>query len=121
MFIDGVPIRVFKNHTSIGARYPSQGMMVEGSIWDGEPWASVGKKIDWSQAPFQANYKGFAILGCPFGNQCDSETFSWNREDKWQLNPKQQEAYEDVKRKYVYYSYCSTPKGRELYKECAFE
>ncbi|CAK9319882.1 unnamed protein product [Citrullus colocynthis] len=69
-------------------------------IWNGEAWASQGKKVDWSQAPFQANYKGFGILGCTFGNQCDSETFSWNRRDKWELNPKQQQTYEDVKRKY---------------------
>lgn len=96
-FIDGIPIRVFKNYASIGGRYPSQGMVVLGSIWNGEAWASGGKKIDWSQAPFQADYKGFNILGCPFGQPCGSETFLWNRRDRWQLNS-------DV-----------------LYKECHFE
>lgn len=121
LFVDEIPIRVFKNYTSIGARYPSQAMVVEGSIWNGEAWASGGKKVNWSQAPFQANYKGFEIFGCPFGNQCDSNKFLWNMGDTWQLNIKQQESYERVKRKYVYYSYCSTKSGRRLYKECQFE
>ncbi|XP_022961348.1 xyloglucan endotransglucosylase/hydrolase protein 2-like [Cucurbita moschata] len=120
-FVDEIPIRVFKNHTSIGGRYPSQAMVVMGSIWNGEAWASGGKKVDWSQAPFQANYKGFVILGCPFGNRCDSEALEWNSGRQWQLNPRQQELYEDVKRTYVYYDYCSNPTGRELYKECQFE
>lgn len=120
-FIDGIPIRVFKNYTSIGGRYPSKAMFVLGSIWNGEEWASGGKKVDWSQAPFQANYKVFGILGCPFGNHCDSQAFLWNKADTWQLNPKQQKMYQLVKTKYVYYSYCSNPKAHQLYKECQFE
>ncbi|KGN54635.2 xyloglucan endotransglucosylase/hydrolase protein 2-like [Cucumis sativus] len=116
-FVDQVPIRVFKNLTSIGGRYPSQGMLVQGSIWNGEGWASNGRKVDWSQAPFQANYKSFGILGCQIGNQCDSQTLPWNNQDKWELNPKQQSDYENVKRKYVYDTYCLSPRGKN-YREC---
>lgn len=92
-------------------------MLVKGSIWNGEGWASNGKKVDWSQAPFQANYKSFGILGCKIGNQCDLQTLPWNKKDKWELNPKQQNAFENVKRKYVYDTYCSSPRGRK-YREC---
>lgn len=73
-FVDNIPIRVFKNNTRLGARYPSQEMSVEGSIWNGESWASSGKKIEWSQAPFQAHYQEFGIYGCPFGANCSSES-----------------------------------------------
>lgn len=105
----------------MGGRYPSKGMIILGSIWNGEAWASEGKKVDWSQAPFQANYKSFNILGCPFGKQCDSESFLWNRRERWQLNPEQQKAYENVKRNHIFYNYCSNPTQRHLYKECQFE
>ncbi|KAM1044368.1 hypothetical protein ACFX2A_036320 [Malus domestica] len=39
-----IPIRVFKNNTMLGARYPELKMFVEGSTWNGESWASHGRK-----------------------------------------------------------------------------
>ncbi|KAE8653589.1 hypothetical protein Csa_007107 [Cucumis sativus] len=119
--IDGIPIRVFKNYTSMGGRYPSSGMHVLGSIWNGEAWASDGKKVDWSQVPFQADYRGFSILGCPSGSDCDSQSFLWNQPNTWQLNPTQEKFYQLIKSKYLYYTYCSNPNASQLYKECQFE
>ncbi|CAL0324367.1 unnamed protein product [Lupinus luteus] len=36
-------------------------MAAEASIWNGDNWASGGRKIDWSKAPFQLHYRGFTI------------------------------------------------------------
>ncbi|PRQ25512.1 putative xyloglucan:xyloglucosyl transferase [Rosa chinensis] len=41
-FVDNIPIRVFKNNTRLAARYPSQQMSVEGSIWN--IWRILGIK-----------------------------------------------------------------------------
>nr|XP_004292365.2 PREDICTED: xyloglucan endotransglucosylase/hydrolase protein 2-like [Fragaria vesca subsp. vesca] len=117
-FVDNIPIRVFKNNTRLGARYPSQEMSVEGSIWNGESWASSGKKIEWSQAPFQAHYQEFDIYGCPFGANCSSESqlYWWNTKEFYELTPEQQRIYKKVTQKYMFYDYCHD-RGRN-FKEC---
>jgi xyloglucan:xyloglucosyl transferase len=47
-FVDGTPIRVFKNNQNIGVGYPIQAMQIEASIWTAT-WAG---QPNWSQAPF---------------------------------------------------------------------
>ena len=42
--MDDVPIRVFKNNTELGVDYPSEAMGIEGSLWNGESWATDGGK-----------------------------------------------------------------------------
>lgn len=66
-YVDDVPIRVMKNRTNEGITYPSQPMQVEGSIWDGDSWATDGgrTKTNWSNGPFKAYFQGFLINGCP--------------------------------------------------------
>ncbi|KAJ9681820.1 hypothetical protein PVL29_017950 [Vitis rotundifolia] len=111
-YIDDIPIRVFKNNTRLGVGYPTQGMMIEGTLWNGEGWASNGKPINWREGPFKAIYEGFKIEGCPsegpiISKECDTSKYWWNGEEYRQLDSVQQRAYENVRRKYVNYDYCS--------------
>ncbi|KAJ4955149.1 hypothetical protein NE237_011932 [Protea cynaroides] len=112
-FVDTVPITVFKNNTNIGVNYPSQPMQVVTSLWNGENWATDGgeTKIDWSQAPFKVQFQGFNIDGCTSQNSntrlCYSSSYWWNSEKYGALDSIQERAYEDVKRKYMTYDYCS--------------
>ncbi len=116
-FVDGTPIRVFKNNQNIGVSYPVQAMQIEASIWNAT-WAG---EPNWSQAPFQAHYQGFGIDGCPaqlntIGSECSSPTFEWNMEKYWKLDPQQQMAYEDVRNKHMMYDYCTI--GPKAPPEC---
>ncbi|KAK3021634.1 hypothetical protein RJ639_046358 [Escallonia herrerae] len=116
-YVDNVPIRVFKNNTSIGVSYPTQPMQIEVSLWDGDSWATDGgqTKTDWSHAPFKAYFQGFNIDGCPSDTQNHSNTeqcyssseYWWNRNKFWKLDSNQQKAYRDVRNKYMNYDYCS--------------
>jgi xyloglucan:xyloglucosyl transferase len=95
-------------------------MQVKVSIWNGAPWASNGKKIDWKQAPFLAQFQGFNIHGCQLENHnkynCYSPHLWWNSKKYWELNPQEQREYENVRRKTLLYDYCSD-RG-QLHKEC---
>ncbi|CAL0302781.1 unnamed protein product [Lupinus luteus] len=120
-YVDDTPIRVFKNKSNIGVNYPSQQMHITCSIWNGEPWASNVKRINWRQAPFMAQFQGFNIHGCQYYNKpnkaaCYSPHLWWNHNRFWELNLQQQRAYEDVRKKYLFYDYCSD-RGM-LHKEC---
>ncbi|KAJ4851511.1 hypothetical protein Tsubulata_011931 [Turnera subulata] len=114
-YVDNVPIRVFKNKTDIGVGYPSRAMQIEASLWDGSSWATDGgqTKIDWSYAPFKANFRGFDISGCTVDQQnssiqpCYSLGYWWNAKKFWKMDSKQQAAYQNVKNNYVTYDYCS--------------
>ena len=115
--VDNIPIRVYKNYEEIGGRYPTQEQFIVGSIWNGEAWASGGLKVDWSKAPFQAHYRGFEVNGCDLGSGKSCSSQDWNTERNWSLTPEQQHAYEDVKKKFVYYDYCSNDRAT-AYTEC---
>ncbi|KAI4354350.1 hypothetical protein L6164_003220 [Bauhinia variegata] len=117
-YVDKIPVRVFKNKSKLGVNFPSHQMHLTGSIWNGEPWASNGKRIDWTEAPFIAHFQGFKIHGCqsPKHHDCYSSHLWWNHKRFWQLDSQQQRAYEDVRRKYLLYDYCSD-RGK-LHKEC---
>jgi xyloglucan:xyloglucosyl transferase len=110
-YVDDMPIRVFKNNTKIGVGYPSQPMQVEGSLWNGEGWASDGRKTDWSQAPFKAYFQKFNVDGCVLQTfdtmQCNSSTFWWNSEKLQTLDEQEQRDYERVRKQYMSYDYCS--------------
>ena len=116
LFVDETPIRVFKNNTSIGVGYPSQPMQLQGTIWQGD-WAANGKPVNWSSAPFKANYQGFGIDGCQTqtsnAQECHSPDLFWNGEQFWELDPNQRKAYEDVRNKYLKYDYCTDNAGPE--------
>ncbi|KAK4371313.1 hypothetical protein RND71_010788 [Anisodus tanguticus] len=66
-FVDEYPIRVFKNSKDLGVKFPfDQPMKIYSSLWEADDWATRGglEKIDWSNAPFVASYRGFHIDGC---------------------------------------------------------
>ncbi|OAY32844.2 xyloglucan endotransglucosylase/hydrolase protein 2 [Manihot esculenta] len=112
-FVDEIPIRVFKNKTNIGVSYPSRPMQVQASLWDGDSWATDGgqTKINWSYAPFKANFQGFDISGCSVLDisnilPCFSQKYWWNLDKFWKLNSSQQKAYDNVRNKHLTYDYC---------------
>ncbi|KAF6144329.1 hypothetical protein GIB67_024556 [Kingdonia uniflora] len=112
-YVDDTPIRVYKNKTNIGVKYPSQPMQIVASLWDGESWATDGgqTKTDWTQAPFKAYFKGFNISGCPSYNSniqhCYSSKIWWNRYKYRSLSRNEEKLYEVVRDKYLNYDYCS--------------
>uniref|UniRef100_A0A0A8ZAH8 Xyloglucan endotransglucosylase/hydrolase n=1 Tax=Arundo donax TaxID=35708 RepID=A0A0A8ZAH8_ARUDO len=65
--VDGVPVRVFRNHESSGVPYlGGQAMRAHGSVWNGESWATRGGRVktNWTAAPFIASYGGYAASAC---------------------------------------------------------
>ncbi|XAR58732.1 Xyloglucan:xyloglucosyl transferase [Bertholletia excelsa] len=108
-YVDGIPVRVYKNSTNMGVNYPSQAMRIEASLWDGSSWATDGgqTKINWTHSPFKAHFQGFSVDGCPSSSQdCLSSKYWWNGERFWRLEPPQQEGYENVRGMYLTYDYC---------------
>ncbi|RVW22078.1 putative xyloglucan endotransglucosylase/hydrolase protein 1 [Vitis vinifera] len=121
-YVDDIPIRVFKNNSNIGVDYPSQPMQIEGSLWNGESWATDGgqTKTNWSCAPFKTHFQGFRIDGCPSDySNCHSSNLWWNQKKFWKLDSTQQKAHENVRNKYMNYDYCSdTNRFAVRPKEC---
>ncbi|KAM3234253.1 xyloglucan endotransglucosylase/hydrolase protein 2 [Capsicum annuum] len=112
-FVDKIPIRIFKNNSNIGVGYPQQPMQLLATIWDGDDWATNGgyTKINWSFAPFKANFKDFKIGGCPIINSndnhnCNSQDYWWNKRKYWELSFKQRRLYKEYRAKYITYDYC---------------
>ncbi|KAJ1256008.1 hypothetical protein BS78_K112600 [Paspalum vaginatum] len=64
LYIDGTPIRVFRNDAARGVPFPAaQPARVFASIWDAEDWATQGGRVktDWSKAPFVAAYRRYNV------------------------------------------------------------
>ncbi|PON70827.1 Xyloglucan endotransglucosylase/hydrolase [Parasponia andersonii] len=118
-FVDNIPIRVFKNNTSKGVDYPSKAMKIEASLWDGDSWATDGgqTKTDWAYAPFKAHFQGFHVYGCSVqidnssnnvNRDCYSENnYFWNTWKYQRLDSDQRRAYENVRKNYMNYDYCT--------------
>ncbi|GMH02491.1 hypothetical protein Nepgr_004330 [Nepenthes gracilis] len=111
--IDNTPIRVFKNNQNIGVPYLTQPMQIITSLWNGDTWATDGgrSKMNYAYAPFDVQFEGFGINGCPVYNNdiqsCYSSQYWWNSPNYWQLSSTQQSAYDNVKRNYMNYNYCT--------------
>uniref|UniRef100_A0A6V7QTI7 1-aminocyclopropane-1-carboxylate oxidase n=1 Tax=Ananas comosus var. bracteatus TaxID=296719 RepID=A0A6V7QTI7_ANACO len=70
-YVDGMPIRVFKNANVSEVAYPeNQPMKIHASLWDGSNW--IGP-IDWSKAPFIAHYHGYSYTACVWTGTLDGE------------------------------------------------
>lgn len=112
-FVDDIPIRVFKNNTYKGVDYPTEPMNVLATIWNGDDWATDGgkAKVNWTYAPFRFHLRSFGIEGCHSSNSgrevCYSTKNWWNRKEHQTLNPDEESQYQNVKRKYMYYDYCT--------------
>ncbi|KAL3850411.1 hypothetical protein ACJIZ3_012293 [Penstemon smallii] len=116
-YVDNIPIRVLKNKTNIGVSYPTQAMNIEASLWNGESWATDGgrTKIDWTNAPFVAQFQGFNVDACPLQPQISNNNINcyspsdywWNQRKFWKLDHHQQKLYEQARAKYMNYDYCT--------------
>jgi len=131
-YIDGMPIRVFRNHQNIGIPYPNrQPMKAYSSIWNGDNWATRGGlvKIDWKNAPFVARYRQLQLRACKWLglssiNQCASYTASnwWMSSQYSKLSYAQMGQMAWVRKNYMIYDYCKDTKRfkgqvpRECYK-----
>ncbi|KAK6116727.1 hypothetical protein DH2020_049547 [Rehmannia glutinosa] len=118
-FIDGIPIRVFKNNELIGAKYPKIPMYIHGSLWNASEWLGP---TDWSRGPFVANYRGFEINGCPYNESsnpqdCESLQYPWNAPNNWNLTTEQQNIYKEIKNRFIVYDYCESESAKN-FPEC---
>ncbi|GJU26826.1 probable xyloglucan endotransglucosylase/hydrolase protein 23 [Tanacetum coccineum] len=107
-FVDGTPIRQFKNLESYNVPFPNkQPMWIYSSLWDAEDWATRGGlvKTDWTQAPFTASYRDFAAQVCNQSSSCSSE--SWMTEA---LDSSSIEKMKSVQQNYMIYNYCTDTK-----------
>ncbi|XP_074270772.1 putative xyloglucan endotransglucosylase/hydrolase protein 23 [Silene latifolia] len=124
-YVDGTPIREFKNLESIGVPYPkSQAMRIYSSLWEAEDWATQGGRIktDWSNAPFTASYRNFNADACVWINGQSSchgsaTAFAWMDQ---RLDATSQKRLQWVQKNYMIYNYCTDfqrfPRG--FPKEC---
>ncbi|XP_015070689.1 probable xyloglucan endotransglucosylase/hydrolase protein 23 isoform X7 [Solanum pennellii] len=116
-YVDGTPIREYKNSESIGVSYPkNQPMRIYSSLWNADDWATRGGlvKTDWSQAPFSASYRNFSANACipNSSSSCSSNSAtltsnSWLNEE---LDNTSQERLKWVQKNYMVYDYCSDSK-----------
>ncbi|KAJ3696238.1 hypothetical protein LUZ60_001615 [Juncus effusus] len=109
LFIDGTPIRVFKNNLEYGVAYPtSKPIRVFASIWDAEEWATQAGRVktDWSKAPFTAYYRNFNLSNsCVWkSNRSDCENADWMEQklDWWSWM-----TLSWVRMNYLLYDYCT--------------
>lgn len=125
-YVDGKPIREFKNLEPFGVPYPkNQSMRIYSSIWNADDWATRGGlvKTDWTEAPFTSSFKDLRTNACVWSNgvsSCSSNSTS----DAWRLSQEldsnSQKRLEWVQRKFMVYNYCTDinrfPQGLPL--EC---
>ncbi|XP_039117286.1 probable xyloglucan endotransglucosylase/hydrolase protein 23 [Dioscorea cayenensis subsp. rotundata] len=115
-YVDGTPIREFKNQEDKGVPYPkNQPMRLYSSLWDAEDWATRGGlvKTDWSQAPFTASYRAFAADACLFSNGKSSCTDDNRPSGRWwdqSLDSIGMKKLKWVKDNYMIYDYCQDSK-----------
>ncbi|KAG5616597.1 hypothetical protein H5410_016421 [Solanum commersonii] len=116
-YVDGTPIREYKNSESMGVSYPkNQPMRIYSSLWNADDWATRGGlvKTDWIQAPFNASYRNFSANACipSSSSSCNSNTTtstsnSWLNEE---LDNTSQERLKWVQKNYMVYNYCTDSK-----------
>ncbi|XWS71349.1 hypothetical protein CRYUN_Cryun03dG0130700 [Craigia yunnanensis] len=122
-FVDGTPIREFKNLESKGILFPkNQPMWIFSSLWDAEDWATRGGlvKTDWSQAPFTASYQNFNAQACIWASN-SSSCSSNSSNNSWltqSLDSSGQARIKWVQKKYMIYNYCTDTK-RGFPPECS--
>ncbi|XP_058755164.1 xyloglucan endotransglucosylase/hydrolase protein 22-like [Vicia villosa] len=126
-YIDGRPIREFKNLESEGVPYPkNQPMRLYSSLWNADDWATRGGlvKTDWTQAPFIASFRNFKASGCVWSNGVSScKSNSSSDDNAWlsqQLDFTNQKKLRWVQKNYMIYNYCNDVKRfpRGLPVEC---
>nr|KYP57449.1 putative xyloglucan endotransglucosylase/hydrolase protein 23 [Cajanus cajan] len=115
-YVDGRPIREFKNLESAGVEYPkNQPMRLYSSLWNADDWATRGGlvKTDWSQAPFTASFRNFRVNGCVWSNGVSSCNSSNSSDKAWlsqELDSTNQKRLKWVQKNYMIYNYCADVK-----------
>nr|CCH26407.1 xyloglucan endotransglycosylase [Cucumis sativus] len=128
-YVDGTPIREFKNKESKGIPFPkSHPMRLQSSLWNADDWATRGGRVktDWTQAPFTAAYRNFnadqaciwSTLGSSSCGNGSSKNDSWLSE---QLDSAGRQRLKWVQRNYMVYNYCTDSKrfSHGLPPECS--
>ncbi|CAN4094396.1 unnamed protein product [Withania somnifera] len=115
-YIDGIPIRVFRNYQFKGISFPNQqGMGVYTSLWNADEWATRGGlvKIDWSGAPFIASYRSFRPRACEWNGPlsiipCAIPTLNnwWCSPSYYKLSASKVGQMNYFRSKYMIYDYC---------------
>ncbi|KAL3744957.1 hypothetical protein ACJRO7_014116 [Eucalyptus globulus] len=130
-YIDGLPIRVFRNYESEGIAYPNkQGMRVYSSLWNADNWATRGGlvKIDWSSAPFRAGLHNFRARACKWNGpvsitQCAATSPAnwWTAPTYSQLSFAKLGQMKWVRDNYMIYNYCNDTKrfNGQMPPECS--
>lgn len=131
IYVDGTPIRVFKNMESSGVPYINNlPMKVYASVWNGDQWATRGGavKTNWTEAPFVTWLRNYKARGCVWMNgqsSCNagmskSVKHDWYKQRDLELSSV--EMMKLVKRNQMVYDYCNDvnrfPKG--IPQECHF-
>ncbi|XP_038889745.1 probable xyloglucan endotransglucosylase/hydrolase protein 23 [Benincasa hispida] len=117
-YVDGTPIREFKNKESKGIPFPKrQPMRLQSSLWNADDWATRGGRVktDWTQAPFTAAYRNFdadqaCIWSASGSSSCGGGS---SKDDSWlsqQLDSAGSQRLKWVQRNYMVYNYCSDSK-----------
>ena len=105
--MDNVPVRTFKKYDDLP--FPTiRPMTVHATLWDGSYWATRNGavKIDWSQAPFVVNYRGYYSNGCVNNggsSACPAGSDAWMNKE---LNSKELGTVTWAEDKYMSYNYC---------------
>ncbi|XP_020243062.1 probable xyloglucan endotransglucosylase/hydrolase protein 12 [Asparagus officinalis] len=108
-FVDGTPVRLFKNAPQQGVPYLSkQFLNAYAALWNGDEWATRRGQIktDWSKAPFVATYRNFnsdACINAGRGYRCSQNRGQW-----WDitLDARQLAKLRWVRKNYMVYDYC---------------
>ncbi|KAG6586193.1 Xyloglucan endotransglucosylase/hydrolase protein 22, partial [Cucurbita argyrosperma subsp. sororia] len=112
-YVDGTPIREFKNMESLGIPFPKrQPMRLQSSLWNADDWATRGGRVktDWSNAPFTAAYRNMnADRTCiwPSSSCSSSKDHSWLSQ---RLDSAGYRKLKWVRRNYMVYDYCADSK-----------
>ncbi|KAL3693744.1 hypothetical protein R1sor_007395 [Riccia sorocarpa] len=89
-------------------------MYVHGTLFEASSWATRGGAvpIDWTEAPFQVNYKDFNYQSCKVYNgntiPCRQNVKSnpWEQPEFQELSTYQKQQLRNVRAKYMTYDYC---------------
>ncbi|CAG7886827.1 hypothetical protein BRARA_A00835 [Brassica rapa] len=116
-FVDGTPIRVFRNYEKEGIAYPNkQGMKVFASLWSADDWATQGGRVktNWTQAPFVAEGRRYKARTCLWQGpasikQCADPTIKsnwWTSPSFSQLTRSQIDRMQKIRSGFMIYDYC---------------
>ncbi|XP_042492916.1 probable xyloglucan endotransglucosylase/hydrolase protein 26 [Macadamia integrifolia] len=132
-FVDGLPIRVFRNYESQGIAFPNKkGMKVYSSLWNADSWATQGGRVktDWSCAPFIARFRNFRPRACKWKGPVSINQCATNRPANWwtspvysNLNYRQIRQMKWVRKYYMIYNYCTDYKrfNWKMPSECSLQ